>query len=88
MAEDAMDTRCRKFAIRLSHSSRTCGLRFRGRENSNGWLSNLTAKTYQSATFEDAFPDGTGRSLPSRAAVSEIAERLLADYETCDLTPL
>ena len=44
MAEGAMDIRRRKFAIRLSHLSRTCGLRFRGRENSNGWLSNFTAR--------------------------------------------
>ena len=36
--------------------------------------------------IEDAFPDGTGRSLLSRAAVSEITEGLLAEYETCDQT--
>ena len=84
MAEGAMDIRRRKFAIRLSHLSRTCGLRFRGRENSNGWLTNLR-RGLSTRDIEDAFPDGTGGSLLSRAAVSE-SRRAVGQLETCDQT--
>ena len=73
--------RLRKSGTRLSHSCRTCGRRFRGRTRELAALAVVYARGLSTRDIEDAFTDETGRRLLSRAAVSEITEKLVAEYE-------
>ena len=61
---------------------RTCGRRFRdARGNSNGWRSSFTREACRRATSRTRSPTRRARRLLSRAAVSEITEKLWAEYE-------
>ncbi len=78
----------RKCGRRRNRSSRTCGRRFRAApRRSKIWRSNFYARGLSTRDIEDAFTDQRGRRLLSRAAVSEITERLWAPYHWLDFTP-
>ena len=72
----------RKFAIRPSPSFERAGRAFGTHaRNSNGWRSSFTREALSTRDIEDTFTDEAGRRLLSRAAVSEITEKLWAEYE-------
>ena len=75
-----MDYRLRKSGTRLSPSCRTCGRRFRDARGERLAVE-LYARGLSTRDIEDAFTDETGQRLLSRAAVSEITEKLWAEYE-------
>ena len=75
------NTRRRRCVTRPNHSSRRSG-RLGGRTEALEQLAvELYARGLSTRDIEDAFTDEGGRRLLSRAAVSEITERLWTEYE-------
>ena len=78
----ASSTRCRRCAARPSRFARRFGRRWAGRTEELERLAiEMYARGLSVRDIEAAFTDASGKSLLSKSAVSQITERLWADYQ-------